>query len=285
MATVSWTPTVQYGGRAMACNKQWMVQIGDEADRVQFMQIRPWCNSLLSLLVGVPVTRLSKDKTHTYTIAGHPQFKALLDARNNAQANDLLEKKPTEAAAEGLARLFAWGAHGEANGSDEQPSKVARVEGRARKQHVMSRRSGTKPSVDDIITVHIGDASFACIRPRIARDGLVVKCDSANMTVVLDFLHAEIKTIGDLCYEAYDRNGAYAKRDADAEGDGDEEAGEENDDKEIFDNENDDKPGDAADDKENDDIENDDKENDDKPGDDPADAAPAAAPSAAGPSA
>ena len=85
----------------MACNKQWMMQIGDDADRVQFMQIRQWCNSLLSLLVGVPATRLSKDKTHTYTIAGHPQCEVLLNVRNNAQANDLVEKKPTEAAADG----------------------------------------------------------------------------------------------------------------------------------------------------------------------------------------
>ena len=174
--------------------------------------------------------------------------------------------------------MFAEGAHGEANGSDEQPAKVILVERRARPQHVVSRRRGFKASTDDIITVHIGDASFACVRPRTARDALVVKCDSANMTVVLDFLHAEIKTIGDLCYEAYDRNGAYAKRDADAEGDGDDDAGEENDDKENDEKENDDKPGDAADDKANDDSEKDAKENDDKPGDDPADAAPAAAP-------
>ena len=262
----------------MACNKQWMMQIGDDADRVQFMNTKPWCNSLLSLLAGVPVTRLGKDKTHTYTIAGHPQFTTFLDARSNAQASDLVEKKPTEVAAEGLARLFAEGAHGAANGSDEQPSKVARVDRRARQQHVVFRRRGFKASTDDIITVHIGDASFTCVRPRVVRDALVVKCDSANMTVVLDFLHAEIKNVGDLCYEAYDRSDAYAKRDADAEGDGGDDAGEENGDKENDDKENADKPGDAADDKENDDIENDDKENDDKPGDDPADAAPAAAP-------
>ena len=120
------------------------MQIGYDADRVQLMQIRPWCNSLLSLLVGVPATRLSKDKTHTYTIAGRPQFKVgvPISSRNNAQATDLVEKKPRKAAAEGLARLFAEGAHSEANGSDGQPSKVARVERRARQQHVVSRRRG-----------------------------------------------------------------------------------------------------------------------------------------------
>ena len=255
----------------MACNKKWMMQIGEDADCMQFIQIRPWCNSLLSLLVAVPVTRLSKDTTHTYTIAGHPQFKALLDARNNAQANDLVERKPTEAAAEGLARLFAEAAQNEAVGSDEQPSKAARVGHHGeRRQHVVSRRGHAhQASTDDIITVYIGDNSFVCVRPRIAREPLFVKCDSKNLTVVLDFLHAEIKTVGDLCFEAYDRTGAYAKRDAAATGDGGDDGAAEGD-----------EAVDDADDKAKNDIDNADIFDADEHDDDLVDAAPAAAPSA-----
>ena len=244
----------------MSCNKKWMMQIGDDVDRMQFMQIRPWCVSFLGLLVGVPVTRLSKDKS-TYTIAGHPQFRALLDARNNAQANDLVEKKPTEAAAEGLARLFAESAPDEANGSGEQPAKVARVGPHGeRRQHVVSRRNGaTKASTDDIITVYIGEVCFECVRPRIARDGLFVKCDSKNMTAVIDFLRKEIKTLDDLCFEARVRSGA---RDAAEGGDDDGDAVEGGD-----------GAGDDADDKENGDS--------DEPSAEHADAATAAASSAA----
>lgn len=198
-ATVAWTATLKFNGRSMSVSGDDIQQVCDK----RCMVVAPYRAPLIALLTGLKQTEVAEaaaERGIKVSIAGHPLFKELVKARNNAQVNFVRGKATVSQT--GIQRLFGGG------GVAEQPT--AHLPRRKRKQ-------GTDATADEpssnLVVVAVGGFEIECVGPAKVRDSLIIPLDDDNVNAFLGYLHTGIKTVDDIRDGTlYDYMGLYRGR-------------------------------------------------------------------------
>ena len=185
-ATVAWTATLKFNGRSMSVSVDDIQEVCDK----RCMVIAPYRAPIIALLTGLKQTEVAEAAAAMgikVSIAGHPLFKELVKARNNAQVNFVRGKATVSQA--GIQRLFGGG------GGDVAEQPTAHLPRRKRKQGV-GDPADEPPS--NTVVVNVGGFQIECVGPTKSRDSLIIPLDDVNVNAFLSYLHIGIKTVDDI---------------------------------------------------------------------------------------